>query len=129
MKKKGFTLIELLVVVVIIGVLASIGAVSYSTANKKSRDGKRKADIEQIRAALEMYRADADNNRYPTTGNLNSSLEPTYIGQMPETPKEDDCGEGEGTSYEKCYTSSDGTTYSISITLETNGSLYSKTNP
>lgn len=62
-KTVGFTLIEILVAVTIIAVLTAIGLVSYGSANRNSRDAKRKSDIEQIRQALEMYRA--DNGFYP----------------------------------------------------------------
>lgn len=54
--KKAFTLVEILVVVTIISMLASIAAVSYSRFVKQSRDARRKTDIEQIRAASELYR-------------------------------------------------------------------------
>lgn len=63
--KKGFTLIELLVVMTIVAVLAGISLVSYQGARRSARDGKRKTDLEQIRSALEMCRADADNGSYP----------------------------------------------------------------
>lgn len=56
--QKGFTLIELIVVAVIIAILSTIGMVSYSSTTARSRDTKRKSDLQQIRAALEMYRAD-----------------------------------------------------------------------
>lgn len=53
--KKSFTLLELLVVIGIIGVLVGMGAVSYSTAQKKSRDSKRKTDLKAIQNAFEQY--------------------------------------------------------------------------
>jgi len=53
--RKGFTLIELLVVVAIIGVLAALVIVNLNTAQRRSRDTRRKADLAQIRTALEMY--------------------------------------------------------------------------
>ena len=53
---RGFTLIELLVVIAIIGILITVGAVSYQRAVRLSRDSKRKTDLEQIRQALETYR-------------------------------------------------------------------------
>jgi general secretion pathway protein G len=89
--KKAFTLIELLVVSTIIAVLIAVGAVSYSSINKRSRDSKRKSDIEQIRAALEMYRA--DNGSYVSgsgeaTAALNSLVTPgEYIPKIPVDPK------------------------------------------
>jgi type II secretion system protein G len=61
--KKGFTLIELLVVISIIAILTAIGVASYSSVNQRSRDAKRKSDIEQVRSALELYRT--DNSSYP----------------------------------------------------------------
>ena len=54
-KNKGFTFVEIMVTAAIIAVLAAVGMVSYENANKKVRDGRRKADLEQIRVALEMY--------------------------------------------------------------------------
>ncbi len=82
MKKKGFSLIELLVVATIIIVLTTIGLVSYQIANVRARDTKRKADLEQIRAALEMYRT--ENGLYPAT---KEALETDYIKDLPTDPK------------------------------------------
>lgn len=91
--RAGFTLIEVLVAVTIIAVLASIGIVSYGSINKRSRDTKRKGDLEQIRSALEMYRADM--GYYPNTGggnwtdgsNLSATLVSTYMPAIPSDPK------------------------------------------
>ena len=57
-KKRGFTLLELLVVIAIIAVLISMATVSYSSAQRKSRDSKRKQDLKAVQAALEQYNAD-----------------------------------------------------------------------
>jgi general secretion pathway protein G len=64
-KNKGFTLIELLVVMAIIAILVSLALVSYQSARKSARDGKRKSDLEQIRSALEMYKSDSATSAYP----------------------------------------------------------------
>lgn len=93
MKSRGFTLIEVLVSATIISVLTAIGVVSYTNINKRSRDTKRKSDMEQIRSALEMYRA--DNGWYPSTGapyytdasNLSSDLVSSYMSAIPVDPK------------------------------------------
>lgn len=97
--KKGFTLIELLVVIIIIGILAALGAASYSNAQAKSRDSKRKADLQAIRQALELYFQ--TNDVYPPTvttggypcGRVDQTSNPTffnamtsYINPMPQDP-------------------------------------------
>lgn len=69
-KQKGFTLIELLVVIAVIGLLASIVLVAVNTAREKARDVKRKADIQQIMLAWELY-YDA-NDEYPLSGGATS---------------------------------------------------------
>ena len=51
---KGFSLIELLVVITIMGVLSAIAFSSYQTAQKTSRDARRRADISEIAKALEI---------------------------------------------------------------------------
>lgn len=82
--RQGFTLIELLVVMAIIGVLVSLALVSYQSARKSARDGKRKSDLEQIRSALEMYKSDSDTSIYPATGTWETDLD-GYIA-IPEDP-------------------------------------------
>lgn len=52
---EGFTLLEMLVVIGIIAILVSIGFASYSTAQKKARDAKRKSDLKTIQTAFEQY--------------------------------------------------------------------------
>lgn len=73
MKHKGFTLLEILVVFSIIGIVLSVSVGALISARKTSRDAKRKTDVEQLRGALELYKA--DNSDYPNTnGNISSSL-------------------------------------------------------
>jgi general secretion pathway protein G len=87
----AFTLIELLVVVSIIGILISLSLFGIQNSRKSARDAKRKSDLESIRSALEMYKA--DNGKYPSTsGGMNaSSLSSSqnwgnYISSMPTDP-------------------------------------------
>lgn len=98
--KQGFSLMELLISISIVAILVAIGVASYATVNKQSRDTKRKGDVEQIRAALEMYRA--DNGYYPAAGagawviassatdataGLTPYLVSSYISVVPRDPK------------------------------------------
>ncbi len=106
--KLGFTLIELLVVISIIGILIAAGTVSWTNAQVKGRDSKRKSDLKTIQQALELYFQ--ANGRYPPynigictgayiecvgwCGFINSSsypevknsLVPAYISKMPTDP-------------------------------------------
>lgn len=83
MLKKGFTLIELLVVIAILGVLIALASSSFLTAQKQSRDSKRKTDLEQVRQALETYRSEV--GQYPAAL---TDLSPNYITTLPVDPRE-----------------------------------------
>lgn len=63
---KGFTLIELLVTIAIIAFLAGIVMIAYPAALKRGRDTKRRSDIKQYQALLEVF-AGANNDQYPST--------------------------------------------------------------
>jgi general secretion pathway protein G len=107
---QGFTFIEILVVVTIIAVLTMVGVTNFKVANQKARDGRRQGDLQQIRAALELYRT--DQNVYPTTAEFVSPLEAdgtTYIELIPTDPLE-------ANSY--VYDSADGSTYTLGAYLE-----------
>lgn len=118
--KKGFTLIELLVVISIIGVLIAISVVGLQGARKSSRDAVRKADLEEIRSGLEMYKADCGG--YPTGINFSESIELSGSDSELETCKDSnvyisssptDPVPGRYYSY-----SSNGLTYTICASLE-----------
>ncbi|OGM30227.1 hypothetical protein A2630_03320 [Candidatus Woesebacteria bacterium RIFCSPHIGHO2_01_FULL_44_10] len=110
--KKGFTLIELLVVISIIGVVISLSMFGLAGARKSGRDAKRKADLEQIRSGLEIYRSDC--GRYPSS--LGASLvgsglsadclvTNTYITSTPYDPLDPDRAflySSTGLTYELC---------------------------
>lgn len=110
-KINGFTLLEMLVVIGIIGILVGLGAVSYSTVQKKSRDAKRKNDLKIIQNSLEQYYSIC-GYKYPTptTGSIISSIICTSpsVAIMPTAPTDPKTG----SSYS---ITSDGTTYSICV--------------
>lgn len=111
MKNTGFTLIEILIVISIIGVLTGISIFGLKGAREAGRDTRRKADLESIRSALEMYKA--DNGTYPAeawcdssigsagsacppassagdwNGTIATELEPDYISNLPVDPIND----------------------------------------
>lgn len=94
--KKGYTLIELVVAMTIIALLFTVGVVSYTKANERSRNAKRKNDIEQIRSALEMYRVDkgsypdlacsAPCSTWSSASALSSLLIPDFMPSIPADP-------------------------------------------
>ncbi|MGB9911058.1 MAG: prepilin-type N-terminal cleavage/methylation domain-containing protein [Microgenomates group bacterium] len=110
MKKKGFTLIELLVSLSIIAILIGLALVSYQGAQRSSRDGRRKADLEQIRSALEMCRTDTGS--YPSgtlvSGNNITCGSVTYL-TIPSDPLSD---------RQYVYTNIDRTSYTLCAALE-----------
>lgn len=121
--KKGFSLIELLVVISIMAILIGLSAFGLQQARESARDGQRKSDLETIRTGLSFYKADC--NKYPTpaggTGadfktNFGSNFNgncvaptPVYIEKIPADPDPN----------KYYYYTSDGTTYKICSSLET----------
>lgn len=95
MKRKGFTFVELLIVIGILTILFSMSVGSYGAIQRSARDDRRKADLEQIRAGLEMYRV--NNNVYPTAiptpaaglpfGSALGDATNTYLQTIPNDPR------------------------------------------
>ncbi len=119
-ESKGFTLIELLIVIMILGLLAALVTGNFFTSLKKGRDAKRKADLEQVQRAVEMFYE--DKGVYPLTSDLvlGSKLcetsecagtEKVYMQKVPNDPIS-------GKTYQ--YLSSDGTNYKLFACLENN---------
>lgn len=121
-KQNGFTMIELLVVTTIIIVITAIGLVSYTSANRNARNGKRKADLEMVRQALVLYRT--DNGSYPSGSSFNNMMT-TISDYTSATTVTDPRNEG---SYVYSYTS-DGIDFTLSAYLEPDDTLYQINNP
>ncbi len=125
-KQRGFTLLEVLVSATIIAVLTTIGLVSFSSVNKRSRDVKRKSDLEQIRSALEMFRSDnttypgeypqfaASKNAFANASGLSTELVSTYMPAIPSDPDTDN-----SYYYEAISTGGQYTSYCVCAHLET----------
>lgn len=115
-KSSGFTLIELLVVISIIGALAGLSMVSFSSSQKQARDTQRKNDIKQYQSLLTSY-ASRNKGFYPvqlTSANATSSCS-TLTGSAsgcPDDPKVTTQG-----SYKFCSNTS-GSSYAVWGTLE-----------
>ncbi len=87
-KSKAFTLIEILVVVTIIALLLILGFWAATKQISKSRDARRKADINRIQVAVEEY--EKDHNCYPPPNLVvcvpGTGLQP-YLKQIPCDPR------------------------------------------
>lgn len=92
---RGFTLIEIMVSLAIIAVITAVGATSFITIQKNSRDAQRKADLRIIQGALQNYYA--DHNFFPGDDEVDfinrkslksreSSNQKTYISTLPNDP-------------------------------------------
>ncbi|MCH7541832.1 hypothetical protein IH981_03630, partial [Patescibacteria group bacterium] len=89
-----------------------VGLTSFRRAQTQARDGQRKADIGNIRGALEQFYS--DNNIYPTAATWETELQGStgkvYLKKVPKQP--------DGTtSYPYTGTSQ---TYCVSVILEIN---------
>jgi len=78
-KNFGFTLVELLVAISIVGILSGISIFGLTGARESARDGRRKSDLETVRSALELYKADCASYRNGS-GNVVSVLGSTFGG-------------------------------------------------
>lgn len=132
-KKSGFTLIELMVSIAIIAILAAVGLVVYSAAQKGGRVSKRVQDLNALKTALELYKS--ANGVYPaaaTAGTfaclptpLATALVPSYMPALPADPL--DNGNAGGAN---CYEYTTNTTFSeyklrTKLLLSTGGEMNS----
>lgn len=69
-KQQAFTLLELLVVMMIMALLAGLGLRTFGSVQQKSRDGRRKQDLQSISKALEIYYNDFKHYPYASGGKI-----------------------------------------------------------
>lgn len=103
--RRGLTLIELLIVVTILGILASITVIAFGKApQEKSRDSRRKTDLDTLKKGLELAKLDSTGAYYypscdvytsgecrlsgtATNPDLTLSSGTPYINNVPNDPK------------------------------------------
>lgn len=135
-KQQGFTIVELLIVIVVIGILAALVITTFTGIQQRARNTERQTDIKAIHGQVEAYYA--QNGRYPTLADLNSS---TFRDTNMKGLDEDALRDPKGTaatlvatptanaySYEvgpaSCDNSTtDCATYTLSTTLEGGGTF------
>lgn len=95
MRIRGFTLIELLVAISLVGILSVLISLIGPSSRQYARDSRRRADLEQVRSALELYRN--SNGQYPAcfpalsagclmTAATVQALTASYINPIPSDP-------------------------------------------
>lgn len=126
MRRKGFTLIELLIVITIIGILAVALVPKITQGPARARDVQRKADMQNIASALELYYS--DTGTYPTVATGCTELDDELLsylgGTFPEAPAgaaEGTCGSTPGYYYEA---TGSGAGYIIAAAMETDADSY-----
>ena len=104
---EGFTLVELLVVIAIIAILAVVGLTVYANTQQRSRDARRRSDIEAIARAYET--------RYDPNSTSSTKYPPLQgswfaAGSTPQDPN--------GTTYIGYNTAASVSAFSICAVLE-----------
>ncbi|MBI4225906.1 prepilin-type N-terminal cleavage/methylation domain-containing protein [Candidatus Roizmanbacteria bacterium] len=111
---QAFTLLEMLIVVSIIVILVGMGTVSYSTAQKKARDAKRKTDFKSLQNCMEQYYA--ENNGSYEVVTVAGGVIVAQCGSSNSLTISDPLNDG--VTYVYTIASSTATDYEISATLE-----------
>ncbi|MBI5574059.1 MAG: 16S rRNA (guanine(527)-N(7))-methyltransferase RsmG [Elusimicrobia bacterium] len=83
----GFTLIELMIVVALIGILASIAIPKFAEMIRRTKQGKTKGELGNLRSAITLYYSDLEGMLYPqdaaAISNETGPLQTKYLSKMP----------------------------------------------
>jgi general secretion pathway protein G len=88
--KKGVTLTELVVVMVVLSVLASVAMPIYRMSVKRSKEAELRADLREMRDAIDAYKKLHDDGRISTVNaqfNLGASSSSGYPPTLEELTK------------------------------------------
>ncbi len=72
-QSRGFSLIELVIVIVIIGVIGAIAIPRMTRGANNAGSAALKADMQVLRGAIELYRAEHDG-KFPTVANFSDQM-------------------------------------------------------
>jgi len=87
-RSRGFTLIEIMVVIVILGILAGLVLPRFMGRTEEAKKIKAKLQIENLEAALKLYKL--DTGMYPTTEQgLEALVQKPTTGTVPGNWRED----------------------------------------
>lgn len=74
-------MVELTIVIVIIALLAGLGIISYSGAQKTSRDAKRKADVNTFAMAMTLYKVDKKTFEFTSTTMAGNAMGEGFVNK------------------------------------------------
>lgn len=128
MNKKGFTIVELLIVLGIIVILSGATLSIMQIQRARARDAARKADLDSLRKALELYYV--DHVKYPESDDTFVCIESdttfqagmtNYMTGVPEDPLFASLGSPQCFNYK---TKEEGQQYKVKVILEETGIIY-----
>lgn len=79
-KSKGFTIVELLVVIVVIGILASVTAISYTGVTQKAKVASLQANLNEAATQIKLF--NVENGAYPMSVSTDCASNPTSITNL-----------------------------------------------
>jgi len=72
-RRRAFSLIELVIVVIILGIIGAIAIPRMSRGASAAREGSLVTDLARLRAAIQLYHAEHDEN-YPSGSDIATQL-------------------------------------------------------